>query len=134
MRVLYKGKLWDKDAVQTLIDQNDTAVSRALMLIYNNQTADEKREGITKVTNSIGFTGRDAEFLTDIAVKWQKWGRWASAKQLNAVRRCIRKYHRQILMDMAEKDGAELIVGRWTPPESVTERQDEAVEQAGLWS
>ena len=103
MRVRYNDRIWQKEDIQELIDTNDAAVSRALMVIFDNQTADEKREGVTKVTNNIGFTGRDAEFLTDIALKWKRWGRWASQKQLNAVRRCIRKYHRQLLIEMSEK-------------------------------
>lgn len=115
MRVRYNGRIWDKDAIQDLIDTNDVAVSRALMVVFDNQTTAEKDAGVTTITNGIGFTGRDAEFLTDIANKWRRWGRWASQKQLNAVRKCIRKYHRQLLLEMAEKPGAEVIKGRLTP-------------------
>lgn len=119
MRVRIEGKIWDKAAVQELIDTNSTAVARALMIVYANQTRAEQAQGQTIEHNGIGFTGRDAEFLTDIAIKWQRWGRWASERQLRAVRRSVRKYHKQVLMEMAKRPGAEIIRGRLpkeTPP------------------
>jgi len=130
MRVQFKDRVWDKDAVQELIDTNDAAVSRALLVIYANQTADEQRERQTKLNNGIGFTGRDAEFLTDVAQKWQHWGRWASQKQLNAVRRCVRKYWRQLLEDMIDKGGVK-VVGRQkkeAQPDLVAEEFHQVIE------
>lgn len=113
MKVLYKGKIWDKDAIQALIDGNDMAVARALMVVYANQTADEQAAGDTKHHNGVGFTGRDAEFLSDVAVKWKRWGRWASARQCNAVRKAIKKYHRQLLQHMLDtKEGAVLVTAK----------------------
>jgi hypothetical protein len=97
MRVLSKGRVWDKEAIQALIDNNDQAVARALMVVYANQTDDERAQCTTRHVNNVGFTSHDAEALTDIAQKWKRWGRWASARQCNFVRRKVRKYHRQIL-------------------------------------
>jgi len=131
MRVRFNDKMWDKEAIQSLIDTNDKAVSRALMVIYANQTADEKSAGHTVHHNSIGFTGRDAEFLTDIAKKWQFYGRWASRKQMNAVRRSIRKYWRQLLLEMIEK-GGEQIKGRLKPedqPDLIAEDQPDLIAE-----
>jgi hypothetical protein len=113
MRVLINDKVWDKEAVQALIDRNDQAVARALLVIYANQTADEQASYSTHHNNGVGFTGNDAEWLTDIAVKWQKWGRWASQRQCNAVRKAIRKYHRQLLQHMLDtQPGARLVDAR----------------------
>jgi hypothetical protein len=113
MKVLINDKVWDKEAVQALIDRNDQAVARALLVIYQNQTDDEQASFSTRHQNGVGFTGNDAEWLTDIAVKWKKWGRWASPKQCNAVRRAIRKYHRQLLEHMlATHPGARRIDAR----------------------
>ena len=61
----------------------------------------------TKHHNGIGFTGRDARFLSDVAEKYQRYGRWASPRQCNAVRRSIKKYWRQLLLEIqnnAEKE------------------------------
>jgi hypothetical protein len=113
MRVRIKDKIWDKEALTELLNRNDEAVGRALVVVFNNQTADEKAAFVTKHNNGEGFTGRDAEWLTDIARKWLIYRRWASPRQLAAVRKAIVKYHRQILEHMADHTpGAERIVGR----------------------
>ena len=112
MKVFLKGKIWDEDAVKNLIDTNDQAVARALMVVYANQTADEKASYETKHNNGVGFTGRDAAWLTDVAKKWQRWGRWASARQCDAVRKAIRKYHRQILQHMLDANPDAVLVDR----------------------
>lgn len=110
MKVLVKDKIWDKEAVTDLLTRNDEAVGRALIVVYNNQTTDEKAAFMTKHENGMGFTGRDAQWLTDIAKKWLIWRRWASAKQCAAVRKAMLKYHRQILQHMLETSpGARLL-------------------------
>lgn len=117
MRVQIGDKVWDKEAINALLDTNPKAVGRALMVIYENQTESEKAAFATQVLNGVGFTGADAEWLTDIAKKWIKYGRWASERQLNAVRKAIKKYHRQILQHMLDKtDGAQLVSGRASKP------------------
>lgn len=142
MRVRYKDKLWDKEEIQALIERNDAAVSRALMVVWSNQTKDEQVSLQTKHENGIGFTGRDAEWLSDIALKWQRWGRWASQKQLNAVRKAMKKYWRQLLLEMVEKGGVE-IKGRLPKveeqPDLVAEEHHQVIEPmrdeelAGSW-
>lgn len=127
MRVLYQDKVWGKDEIQALIDTNDTAVARALLVVYANQTADERADGQTKHLNGVGFSGRDAEWLSDIARKWQRYGRWASRKQLNAVRKAMRRYWRQMLMEMVQNKGAVEIKGRLKQ-----ESEDEALME-GTW-
>lgn len=101
--VVYQGKTWDKGAIHALLDESDAAVARALMTIYSRQTADEQSSETTKHHNGVGFTARDAAWLSDIAKKWQRYGRWASERQCNAVRRAIKKYWRQLLAEIAEK-------------------------------
>ena len=112
MRVQIGQTVWDKAAIQRLIDEDDRAVGRALMVVYGNQTYDEQESHATKHSNGMGFTGRDADWLTDIAKKWQRWGRWASEKQCNAVRLAIKKYWRQMLEKMAEREDAVVLSGR----------------------
>ena len=111
MRVRMNGKVWDKEAIQTLIDEKAEATARALLIVYANQTAAEKSRGATIEHNGIGFSSRDAEFLTDVARKYRYYGRWASERQLNAVRKRVRRYWKQVLRHMADQ-GGEVIKGR----------------------
>lgn len=104
MKILLKGVVWDKESIQKLIDENDQAVARALMVVYNNQTTDEKQSKDTYHDNGVGFSSLDAEVLTDVAEKWKYWQRWASARQCNMVRRRVRKYWKQILQHMLEQN------------------------------
>lgn len=127
MRVKVNGKIWDKDSIQELIDSNADACARALMIVYGNQTASEQSTHQTIERNGKGFTGRDAEFLTDVAQKYHRYGRWASTRQFRAVARCVRKYHRQVLEHMAAQ-GGEIVKGRQTKQSAQTQMQ-EVVEQ-----
>ena len=113
MRVLLNNKVWDKEAIHALLDTNPKAVGKALLTIYANQTKDEQASEQTKHHNGIGFTGRDAKPMSDIAKKWQRYGRWASDRQLNYVRNCMKRYHRQLLAEIATKPGA-VVLGRNT--------------------
>lgn len=131
MRVEFKGKVWDKAAVHALLDQNPEAVARALMTIYERQTADEQVSEETRHRNGVGFTGRDANWLTDVAKKWQRYGRWASERQCNAVRKSIKKYWRQLLDEIAEKEGAVVLSGRRQPVSADCEVEE---APAGAWS
>ena len=69
---------------------------RALMRIYQNQTADEQCRETTIERNGIGFTGPDAEILTSFARQYQRRG-CLSPKQMILLRRRIPAYARQIV-------------------------------------
>lgn len=132
MKVLLNDKVWDKDAILELLDESPNAVARALMVIYDNQTADEKSEAATRHYNGIGFTGSDAEWLTDIAKKWLIWRRWASDRQLAVVRKAIRKYHRQLLEHILEtQPGAVRLTERAASPALVADAS--SILQPKLW-
>lgn len=137
MRVEINGKIWDKEAIQALIDRSAEATARALLIVYDNQTASEKTRGETVEHNGVGFSSRDAEFLTDVAKKYQHYGRWASEKQLNAVRRCVRRYHKQVLEHMIKTNpDARKIVGRVQPDQKQPAFQspiEKAMTNFGAW-
>ena len=69
---------------------------RGLKVIYDNQTADEKRDATTKHYNNIGFTGADAEFLTSLAQQYERKGD-LSEKQMNILYKKMPKYAGQLL-------------------------------------
>ena len=67
---------------------------RKLMIVYGNQTGEEKSDGATKKENGVGFNKFDAPDLTAIAESYASNG-WLSAEQLREVSRRIQKYHAQ---------------------------------------
>jgi hypothetical protein len=84
-----------KDLIEHLrqrLANNDRWALRALVRIYQNQTAREA----TIERNGIGFTGPDAEILTSFASQYQRRGR-LTEKQMMILRRRIPAYARQIV-------------------------------------
>ncbi len=86
---------WTKEKIQHLIDTRDKAVIRALIQIYHRQTASEQNAQSTTDANGVGFCANDAQFLTDVAQKAQKYH--LTERQIAAVRPRIRRYWRQLL-------------------------------------
>jgi len=88
-----------KDMIEQLRQRligNDRWALRALLRIYQNQTADEQTSERTIDRNGIGFSGPDAEILTSFARQYQQRG-WLSDKQMAILRRRIPAYARQIV-------------------------------------
>jgi hypothetical protein len=88
-----------KDMIEQLrhrLASNDRWALRALLRIYQNQTADEQCREATIERNGIGFTGPDAEILTSFARQYQRRG-CLSPKQMVILRRRIPAYARQIV-------------------------------------
>jgi len=72
---------------------NDRWALRALMRVYQNQTADEQCRETTIERNGIGFSGPDADILTSFARQYQQRG-WLSERQLAILHRRIPAYAR----------------------------------------
>lgn len=85
----------DPDYIRWLLTMNDRAVERAIVAIYNRQTEDEKREGDTRHTNGIGFSGADARLGTYYA-KWVLKGNSLTGNHLMKARLMAHKYVRQL--------------------------------------
>ncbi len=64
-----------------LLQTNDKAIARALVVLNERQTADEQRSEDTKYHNGIGFTGADAKMGTSMAKFYEARG-YLSPKQL----------------------------------------------------
>ncbi len=78
--------------------------NKALIRIYEYQTASEKMIGATKEENGVGFSGRDSEILSKFAQQALNWqvnpGTWAtpfSPKQQALVLRLMPRYAAQLL-------------------------------------
>lgn len=57
-----------KENIVALLEKNDHAVERAIVVLFNNQTFDEQQAADVKYTNGRGFNARDAHYGT-IAAK-----------------------------------------------------------------
>ena len=101
-QVIVNGKAWDKDSLRDLLDKNDEAVRRAILLIYSFQTDEEKYKGVTKTINGKGFSKFDVEVLSSFAMQLRR-GQELSLKQMYVARPKIKKYVGQILQYMKDK-------------------------------
>lgn len=95
--------MWDKEAINALLDRSDKAVMKALLQLYARQTESERQMQTTTDANGVGFNYRDAEVLCDIAKRVRQWGR-LTPKQTELVRGRIKKYWRQ-LAEIANASG-----------------------------
>jgi hypothetical protein len=86
---------WTKDKIQNLLDNNDRAVERAIVAIYDRQTRDEKATSDTKHDNTVGFTAAHASKGSYYA-RWVLSGRKLTGHHLGNARRIAKHYHRQL--------------------------------------
>ena len=99
-----------KESIQTLLATNDKAVYRALIVLFERQTADEQEAESTNHNNGRGFNGRDAKFGTSLAKQVIAWEQGhstfrnpLSAGQMTAARKMIRKYAGQLALVANDK-------------------------------
>lgn len=103
---------WSKSDMIALLDSRPVFVERALVALYARQTADEQRADVTSHTNGIGFSGCDANILSQFA-KWVTAGeakgipagKRLSQKQRDLTVKKLKKYTRQ-LIEIAEEKAA----------------------------
>lgn len=98
-------KVWNKASIVELLMQSDAAVVRALKTIYARQTATEQACLSTVEHNGRGFTGVDAQVLSDIAQRLPRYNDRMTPRQMNLVRNKIKKYWRQLLEEVELKGG-----------------------------
>lgn len=85
----------DPDYIRWLLTTNDKAVERAMVALYDMQTAGEQSDGSTRELNGKGFSAYDARNGTYYA-KWVKSGRSLSGKFLVKARLMSLKYAAQL--------------------------------------
>lgn len=90
-------EVWTRSKVQALIEANDRAAVRALLVVYGNQTASEKSSHTAAEHNGVGFSQMDAEILTSFAQFYQRAG-FLSAKQMTILKKKIVRYWKQVLV------------------------------------
>jgi len=82
--------------IKSLLDSNDRAVERAMVVLFERQTADEQASNTTSHKNGRGFNGLDANFGSSLARQVMA-GRRLSPKQLQYARKMAHKYAGQLL-------------------------------------
>lgn len=89
-------RVWTEEEIVELLEKSDKAVVRAVIAIYQRQTADEQTIKDTKYRNNVGFSAADAKTLSYYAQYALKTGK-LTGKFLDKARTRIIKYRKQLL-------------------------------------
>jgi hypothetical protein len=87
--------MWTTDRIVQLLNTSDRAVERAVVAIYQRQTADEQAASVTCHDNTVGFSGCDA-------IRGSYWARLIMRgyhlypDKLAKARKMVVKYRRQL--------------------------------------
>ncbi len=100
-------KTWTENEIVALLMKSDRAVERAVVAIYERQTADEKASDSTNHDNNIGFQGCDARRGSYWA-RLIKSGRHLFPDRIAKARPMCVKYRRQ-LVEIANAKEAEKV-------------------------
>lgn len=93
--VLIRGTRYTQELIHTRIANGDNAAKKALLVIFEHQTEEEKVIRETRENNGVGFNGTDAHILSEFAKQLQEKG-WLSQKQMAIVRKKMPKYAGQL--------------------------------------
>lgn len=91
-----------KDSIQALLMRNNEAVERAMIVIYDRQTQDEKATSDTRHTNQRGFSGAHAKMGSYYA-RWVLGGRRLTGRHLDKARAMSLHYWRQLIEEAERK-------------------------------
>ncbi|ATS92371.1 hypothetical protein DLP05_115 [Stenotrophomonas phage vB_SmaS_DLP_5] len=94
-----------KEEIQALLDSNDRAVYRAIILINDRQTASEKAHNAAEEENGEGWSKFDAEFMSNMAHAIRQYGK-LTERQMEFARPKIKRYWKQLMIISNEKGEA----------------------------
>jgi hypothetical protein len=97
-----------RDYVKTRLSKDPKWALRALVIMFERQTASEQVAEQTSVKNGVGFGGVDAELLSSFAKQYMS-RKWLSDKQMGYLFKKIHKYWKQIV-DASDKTQLEELV------------------------
>lgn len=86
--------------VKNQLSSNPSWAQRAIVKLWQRQTADQQNAKITGHNNGVGFNGTDAFILSSFAEQIIK-GRTLSVKQLAVAFRKLPKYSKQIINEIS---------------------------------
>jgi len=86
---------WTKDSMWNVLSKSDEQLVKALVKLYDFQTASEKHARDTKYFNGVGFNGTDGKFLSSCSTYYMRFG-YLSKKQIYCIRKRLKKYAGQL--------------------------------------
>jgi hypothetical protein len=93
---LTNSSRWTPDEMGMWLEvAHPNAIQRAMIVIYDRQTQDEKIHEMTNVDNRVGFSAADAR-LGSYFAKWVKAGNPLTGRHLDRARRMAVKYRKQL--------------------------------------
>jgi hypothetical protein len=106
-----KMEILTVEQIKEKLTMDQRVLERALVAIYEKQTADEKSSGYTQHDNGIGFSGCDSKngtymaqyILTGIERYGKKYGENLSGKFLDKAKKFMPKYAKQLYKIQLEK-------------------------------
>lgn len=119
-------KQWEA-YLKDLLKTNNKALLRAIMLIYDNQTPEEKNKGESIEDNCIGFSKIDAKEMGDIARKI-KDNKALTKEELAKSRNKMQKYWKQ-LMIISKKQAEDKLIEQAEAKLIELETQEENAEK-----
>lgn len=108
----FKSKKDLQEAIKEQITSSDNSAIRAMLRIFEYQTADEQSQGVTSHYNGVGFTGGDAEILTSFTNQVSRTG-VLSLKQMIVLKKIIGKYAGQLMNQAIDKGIYQKVNGVW---------------------
>lgn len=87
--------MYTKEVIKENLSSNPKWIERALVVLYNRQTEDEKITKETYYENGIGFNGSDSRYLSYCA-SWVLKGNRLNEKHLEKCGKKLPKYWKQI--------------------------------------
>lgn len=90
--------------IKRMVGTNRAWALRALIRIYEYQTADEQAIGYTQNLNGVGFNGADSDILSSMAEQVNN-GRQMTDRQMEIIFKKMPKYAKQ-LMEIADEAAA----------------------------
>jgi hypothetical protein len=88
--------IYNKEYFRQMVTTKPAWTIRAILVLYERQTEDEKDAMSTMEENGAGFNGFDAEFLSSLAEQVLS-GKFLSENQIKAAQKKIGKYSQQLL-------------------------------------
>lgn len=88
--------------LKNLVSTNDKALFEAIVLVYNNQTDEEKARYESVEDNNVGFTKWDAQEMSEMAIAI-KDGKTLTPGQIAKARNKMKKYWKQLMQNSIQR-------------------------------
>ncbi len=109
---MFSSKKALQEAIKKQITSSDTQAVKAMLRVFEYQTASEQEYATVSVNNGVGFAGTDVEILTSFCNQYNKKG-YLSEKQIEIIKKKIGKYAGQIMNQAIQKGIYIKVDGVW---------------------